>query len=70
VAAATAALVAPRLPQPWSALAWAWGLAVGPLRTYVGAHLPLDVVGGAGLGVAIAAAARMAGEEPAVRQGG
>jgi glycosyltransferase 2 family protein len=61
VAAATAALVAPRLPQPWGALAWAWGLAVGPLRTYVGAHLPLDVVGGAGLGVAIATAARMAG---------
>ena len=45
VAAATTALVAPRLPRPWGAVAWAWGLAVGPLRTYVGAHLPLDVVG-------------------------
>jgi membrane-associated phospholipid phosphatase len=61
VAAATAALVAPRLPRPWAAVAWVWGLAVGPMRTYVGAHLPLDVVGGAALGIAIGTAARSIG---------
>ena len=58
VAAATAALVAPRLPRPWRPVAWTWGLAVGPLRSYVGAHLPLDVVGGAALGIAVGTAAR------------
>jgi glycosyltransferase 2 family protein len=61
VAVATAALVAPRLPRPWAAVAWVWGLAVGPMRTYVGAHLPLDVVGGAALGIAIGTAARSIG---------
>jgi membrane-associated phospholipid phosphatase len=34
-------------------VAWAAALAVGPTRSYVGAHLPLDIVGGAALGVAI-----------------
>jgi undecaprenyl-diphosphatase len=69
VAAATAALVVPRLPPPWGALAGGWALAVGPLRTYVGAHLPLDVVGGAALGVAIGTAARIAAGQPAVGHG-
>lgn len=58
VAAATAAVVVPRLPRPWRRVAWAAALAVGPMRTYVGAHLPLDVVGGVALGVAIGTAAR------------
>jgi undecaprenyl-diphosphatase len=69
VAAATAALVVPRLPPPWGALGGGWALAVGPLRTYVGAHLPLDVVGGAALGVAIGTAARIAAGQPAVGHG-
>jgi undecaprenyl-diphosphatase len=34
---------------PWAALAGTVGLA----RMYVGAHLPLDVVGGFGLGLAV-----------------
>jgi hypothetical protein len=33
---------------------------------YVGAHLPLDLVGGAGLGMMIAAAVRRLGEDVAV----
>ena len=32
---------------------------VGVLRVYVGAHLPLDIVGGVGLGVACGGVARL-----------
>jgi len=32
-------------------LFWAWAAEVGVARMYVGAHLPHDVVGGAGLGM-------------------
>lgn len=58
VAAATAVVVAPHLPRPWRPVAWAAALAVGPTRVYVGAHLPLDVLGGVALGVAIGTASR------------
>jgi len=39
-----------------------WGVAgtVAAARLYVGAHLPLDVVGGAALGLAVEAAVRLA----------
>jgi undecaprenyl-diphosphatase len=57
VAAAVAAVAAPQLPRRWRAAAWVAALAVGPMRAYVGAHLPLDVVGGAALGIAIGTAA-------------
>lgn len=39
--------------------------ATGFGRMYVGAHLPLDLVGGAGLGMMIAAAVRRLGEDVA-----
>lgn len=58
VAAATAAVVVPHLPRRWRRPAWALALAVGPMRTYVGAHLPLDVVGGIALGTAIGTGTR------------
>ncbi len=58
VSAATAAVAVPHLPRGWQRPAWALALAVGPMRTYVGAHLPLDVVGGIALGLAIGTAAR------------
>jgi undecaprenyl-diphosphatase len=58
VSAATASVVVPHLPRRWRPLAWTVALAVGPMRAYVGAHLPLDVVGGVALGVAIGTAAR------------
>lgn len=39
-----------------AALLWLLAGAAATLRVYVGAHLPLDSIGGAGLGVAIGAA--------------
>lgn len=53
VAAAVAAVAAPHLPAHWRVPAWVAGLVVGPARMYVGAHLPLDVAGGAAFGVAV-----------------
>jgi membrane-associated phospholipid phosphatase len=59
-----------------TAIAWPWlgrrGRAVVAVlatvvclaRVYVGAHLPLDVVGGAGLGLAIAGVVRLATGRP------
>ena len=44
----------------WRWAAWAVAAATGVMRMYTAAHLPLDIVGGAGLGVAIGAAIRLA----------
>ncbi|WP_288049691.1 lysylphosphatidylglycerol synthase domain-containing protein [Nocardia sp.] len=56
VAAALAAAAAPWLPRPWRRVAWAAAAAVGLARVFVGAHLVLDVFGGAALGWTVAAA--------------
>ncbi|MEW1736069.1 flippase-like domain-containing protein [Nocardia beijingensis] len=56
VAAAMAAAAAPWLPRPWRRIAWATAGVVAASRVFVGAHLVLDVVGGAALGWTIAAA--------------
>ncbi len=43
------------LPSRWKAFAWAIVMLNGVARIYAGAHNPLDVVGGAGLGLVIGA---------------
>jgi undecaprenyl-diphosphatase len=54
----------PYLRGPWRWLAVGLAVFVCLARVYVGAHLPLDVVGGAALGVAIGAIARLAFGRP------
>lgn len=50
---AIAAMVSPYLTRPWKIVIWVMAATVLVARTYVGAHNPLDVIGGAGLGLAI-----------------
>jgi undecaprenyl-diphosphatase len=53
VAFAVAAVAMPHLRRPWNFVALALAVVVGVARLYVGAHLPLDVVGGAACGLLI-----------------
>jgi len=53
VSAAMCVAALPYLPRRWRAVAVLAPVVVAFARVYVGAHMPLDVVGGAGLGVAI-----------------
>ena len=55
VAAALATAAGPHLPRPARRAAWVLVALVGIGRMYVGAHLPIDVVGGAALGWAVGA---------------
>jgi len=59
MACALAAVLHPLLPRRTRWVAWVLALAVGVARMHVGAHWPMDVVGGVALGVAIASAAWM-----------
>lgn len=54
-----AMVTVPYLPKRWRWVPWVVLLVVGWARIYVGAHLPLDVVGGAALGLAVGAAMRL-----------
>jgi glycosyltransferase 2 family protein len=58
VAATLATIITPLLPPRWRAVAWVVAVSTGVSRIYVGAHLPLDVVGGFAGGMAAGSAAR------------
>jgi membrane-associated phospholipid phosphatase len=60
MAVALGAAALPRLGPAGRALVLGAVPAIGLARVYVGAHLPLDVVGGAALGLAIDAASALA----------
>jgi glycosyltransferase 2 family protein len=51
VAFALATALTPLLPRRWCWVPGALAIGVGLARIYIGVHLPLDVVGGAGLGI-------------------
>jgi undecaprenyl-diphosphatase len=53
ITAAMAMILGPMLPGRWRVLPWAIVLGNGLARIFVGAHNPLDVVGGVGLGILI-----------------
>lgn len=65
---AIAGVVAPYLPGRWKVVPWAVVGLVMVTRVYVGAHNPLDVVCGAGLGLAIAGALNLAFGVPRRRE--
>ncbi len=52
---AMAALISPYLRGRWKAIPWGVAGLVLLARLYLGAHFPLDLVGGAGLGLFIGA---------------
>ena len=54
VAFACAAVLSPCLTRNWRIFSYGLATTVGLSRVVVGAHLPLDVVGGAALGLALA----------------
>jgi undecaprenyl-diphosphatase len=59
VSAALATAAGPYLPPAARGVAWAVAGLVGLSRVYVGAHLPIDVLGGTPLGWAVGAAVHL-----------
>ena len=59
VSAATATVLVPELPVRWRWLPPVVAVLVSVARVQNGSHLPLDIVGGAGLGLALGGAWRL-----------
>jgi membrane-associated phospholipid phosphatase len=59
VAWAITLILLPRVRRTWQIAAIALAMVVPVVRMYVGAHLPLDLIGGAALGVTIASATNL-----------
>jgi membrane-associated phospholipid phosphatase len=59
VAWAITIIVVAYLGRPWQIVAIVLAIVVPITRTYVGAHLPLDLIGGAALGVVVASAVNL-----------
>ena len=53
VAFAIAVVLTSTLSRRWRIVVWVVAIAAGLLRMYTAAHLPLDVLGGLGLGLAV-----------------
>jgi undecaprenyl-diphosphatase len=68
LAFALAGLLAPYLGRVGKIVVYTLALLNGVARIYLGAHNPLDIVGGAGLGIAIAGTLNLAFGVPAQRQ--
>lgn len=68
VAALVAAVLLPHVGRRWPRALVGLAVVVALARVYVGAHLPLDVVGGAALGVAVGAAVHLALGRPPARE--
>ena len=67
VITAIVVVVQPYLTRRWRRLSWFLVAAVVFARMYVGAHLPLDVLGGVLLGWIVAVAVRLVGGTPSHR---
>jgi membrane-associated phospholipid phosphatase len=59
VAWAITLIVVPRVGRPWQIAAIVMAIVVPVVRMYVGAHLPLDLIGGAALGMTAASATNL-----------
>jgi undecaprenyl-diphosphatase len=66
---AITALVAPYLKGWWKVLPWALAAAVCLSRLYLGAHFPLDVIAGAGLGMFIGSVLNLVFGVPGITSG-
>jgi undecaprenyl-diphosphatase len=54
IVTAIAGLLTPILPRAWKWVPWVFVVMNGVARVYVGAHNPLDIIGGIGVGLVIA----------------